>query len=138
MAGLRRSLPLLVALVALSGCTPDGLAFRVDERVDITSPRDRETVRLPLTLRWDADGIDRPLFAVFVDRPPMRPGARFVEHDLAHLTTDTEVVIDEVGDPADGSDRHAATIVLIDRRTLRRIGESSFAVDFELEPEDAS
>ena len=132
---MRRAL--LLPVIALSAGCADGLAFRVDDRVDITAPRDRETVTLPVTLRWEADGIDRGSFAIFVDRAPMRPGAPFVEGDDAYLTTDTELVIDEVGDAADGSDRHAATIVLLDAKG-RRSGESSFDVVFEIEDEDES
>jgi hypothetical protein len=70
---------------ALSGCVPQGLAFRVDERLTFQSPKDRSTVTLPVTLDWDirdfditppggAPRKDAGYFAVFVDSTPMPPG----------------------------------------------------------------
>src|SRR3954449_7464875 len=67
-----------VASILLSGCVPQGLAFRVDDRLDITSPKDRAEVTLPLTVSWtvrdftvDKSGAtgtkDTGYFAVFVD-----------------------------------------------------------------------
>ena len=73
-------------VVALSGCVPQGLAFRVDERLTFESPRDRSTVQLPVTLDWSirdftvvqpgtsGAGEDAGYFAVFVDSAPMPPG----------------------------------------------------------------
>lgn len=125
---------LLVAAVGLAAGCADGLAFRVDDRLQITSPRDRETVTLPLTLRWEVTGIDDGSFAVFVDRTPIRPGATFVDLPGAYSTTETELVIDQVNEPADGSERHTATIVLLDEDG-RRDGESAWDVVFEVEEE---
>lgn len=75
------------ALVALlSGCVSQDLAFRVDDRVTFTTPEERATVRLPLTLEWDVRDFrvtgpgagepsrDAGYFAVFLDRAPMPPG----------------------------------------------------------------
>lgn len=127
----------LLLVIALSAGCAQGLAFRVDDRIDITAPRDRDTVTLPLRLQWEVEGLDGGSFAVFVDRAPMRPGAPFVAGRGAYSTTETELVIEEVGDPADGSDRHAATIVLLDDEG-RRHGESAFDVVFDLEEADRS
>jgi len=70
---------------ALSGCVPQGLAFKVDDRLTFQSPEDRATVKLPVTLDWDIRDfeITEPggeprkgagYFAVFVDSSPMPPG----------------------------------------------------------------
>lgn len=75
---------LLLLCVALTGCVPQGLAFRVDDRLSFSSPEERSTVRLPLTLEWsirDFDIVepggpvrkDSGYFAVFFDRSPMPP-----------------------------------------------------------------
>lgn len=75
---------LLVACAAVAGCVPQGLAFRVDDRLTFVSPEDRSTVTLPVVLDWevrDFDVVDpgEPVrrhagyFAVFVDRAPMPP-----------------------------------------------------------------
>ena len=76
----------LAALSALlSGCSTDGLAFRVDERLTFVTPEDRATVPLPVTLDWEIRDFevtgpggpvrdDAGYFAVFVDRTPMPPG----------------------------------------------------------------
>jgi len=64
---------------------PQGLAFRVDERLTFSSPQDRATVRLPVRLDWDIRDFevtppggepreDAGYFAVFVDGSPMPPG----------------------------------------------------------------
>jgi hypothetical protein len=69
----------------LSGCVPQGLAFRVDERLTFTSPEDRSEVRLPVTIDWEIRDFevtgpggevtkDEGYFAVFVDSSPMPPG----------------------------------------------------------------
>jgi hypothetical protein len=69
----------------LSGCVPQGLAFKVDERLTFQSPKDRATVRLPVTLDWDIRDFeitepggeprdDAGYFAVFVDATPVPPG----------------------------------------------------------------
>lgn len=68
----------------LTGCVPQGLAFRVDDRLTFVSPEDRSTVELPVTLDWEirdfdvadpgsAPREDAGYFAVFVDRSPMPP-----------------------------------------------------------------
>jgi hypothetical protein len=70
--------------LALSGCVPQGLAFRVDDRLSFRSPEDRSTVTLPVVLDWEIEDFrivdpggeprdDAGYFAVFVDRAPMPP-----------------------------------------------------------------
>ena len=83
---LARAVALAGLSAALAGCVPQGLAFRVDERLTFQSPQDRATVRLPVTLDWDirdfeitppGSGEPRPdagYFAVFIDSSPMPPG----------------------------------------------------------------
>jgi len=78
--------PALLGLtVALSGCVPQGLAFRVDDRLTFQSPEDRAEVKLPVALDWDIRDFevtepggeprkDAGYFAVFVDSTPMPPG----------------------------------------------------------------
>lgn len=70
--------------LAVTACVPQGLAFRVDERLTFTAPPDRSTVSLPVTLEWQIRDFDvvQPgapardgagYFAVFVDGVPMPP-----------------------------------------------------------------
>lgn len=77
---------LAVAVLLLAGCSPEGLAFVQDRRVEIVEPDDLEEVRLPVTIRWVAEDFtamaspdgssqpDRGRFAVLVNRAPMPPG----------------------------------------------------------------
>lgn len=69
---------------ALAGCVPQGLAFRVDERLTFRAPEDRSTVSLPVRLDWDVRDFevtapggepreDAGYFAVFLDATPMPP-----------------------------------------------------------------
>lgn len=88
VADRRPGLALLAAAAlttALTGCVPQGIAFRTDTRLSIVSPRDRATVTLPVTLRWDVRDFtvaepggpvqpDTGYFAVFLDSTPMPPG----------------------------------------------------------------
>ena len=89
MPPVRRRAATALALAALctglSGCVPQGLAFKIDERLSFTSPKDRSTVRLPVTLDWEIRDFevmepgtevreDAGYFAVFVDASPMPPG----------------------------------------------------------------
>jgi len=80
------ALGLLGLSLILSGCVPQGLAFKVDERLTFLSPEDRSTVRLPLTLDWEMRDFDitppgtgepsedAGYFAVFIDASPVPPG----------------------------------------------------------------
>jgi len=84
VARLRASLFLLGLALLASSCA-HGLALADDRRLDITSPKGRKMVTLPLTVRWrmkdfDVTGPDgnadpnAGYFAVFLDRSPMPPG----------------------------------------------------------------
>lgn len=144
---------LLAGAAVLSGCG-SGLSFRADHRLDVTSPRSRTSVHLPVTVRWTMRDFDHPggYYALFVDRAPVRPG-QTVESladgdcrrtpgcpDRSYLaargvytTAGTSLTLTAV-DPVNSYDRiqtHEVTIVLMDR-TGRRIGESAWYVDFRL------
>lgn len=157
-------LPVLAVLAALlAGCAVSGLAFRVDDRVEITHPEDRASVTLPVTITWTVDGFDvagpdAGRFGVFVDRAPQPPGegldwfardddscrpedgcpdAEYFRQRQIHATSDTSFVIDALPPPSTsrGPERHEVTIVLLDGDD-RRIGESAFHVEFEVDRED--
>jgi hypothetical protein len=158
----RRATP-LVALLALGGCAMQGLSFRVDDRVDLREPADREEIALPYTFRWDVHDVEPTggsgRFALFLDRTPMAPGrsadsllsdeqearcagdpactAEALAADGVWLTDDTELTVDSVAaDPDDRpSDLHRMTLVLLDEDGRRR-GESAFSVEFRLEEQD--
>ncbi len=85
MSGLRRALigSVAVALLAASACS--NFQYRNDHRVEITSPKNRGTVTLPVDVRWTYKDFDATgpsgsrdkkhgYFAVFVDRSPMPAG----------------------------------------------------------------
>lgn len=85
-AAARRPAVALLAAGLITGCGTD-LAFRVDDRLTFTAPKDRATVTLPLRLDWDVRDFtvqaspdpatvsdDAGYFAVFFDQPPMPPG----------------------------------------------------------------
>jgi hypothetical protein len=77
---------LAACCLLLTGCVPQGLAFRVDDRLTITSPKDRAEVTLPLTVSWEirdftvvgpggaSSGSKSGYFGVFIDRAPQPPG----------------------------------------------------------------
>jgi hypothetical protein len=147
-------------LLLLPACAVRGLAFRIDDRVEIVAPDDRAEVSLPLTIEWTADELDGagggPFFAVFVDRSPIRPDQSLRAladdscnrtpgcPDLAYLrdrgvylTDERSVTLDVVpqrpsSSRAGESDRHQATIVVVDAEG-RRIGEAAYTVEFTVE-----
>ena len=94
----RRTALALSAVLALSACNTEGLAFVEDRRVTIIEPAALSKVTLPVTVRWSytdfeviaapdgSDSDDRGRFAVFVDRTPMSPG-----EDLRSLGEDDEL-----------------------------------------------
>jgi len=75
-------------LLLVAGCVPQGLAFRIDDRLTITSPENRATVSLPFTVSWEMRdftvvgpggspaGDKAGYFAVFVDQAPQPPGKK--------------------------------------------------------------
>jgi hypothetical protein len=144
----------VVLLATLPGCGVQDLNFVQDDRVTITAPKDRASVRLPVTLRWTSTDFDGT-YAVFVDRAPVPPGRdlRWLARDdelcdstpgcpndawlrdrAVFATPDTSLTIDELPDLNGDSDRrefHEATVVLLDRDG-RRVGEAAFTVEFEV------
>ena len=56
---------LLSACLALTACVPQGLAFRVDQRLTFVTPEDRSTVQLPVTIDWEI----RDFYIVAPDEP---------------------------------------------------------------------
>lgn len=157
-----RRVALLVAVGVLAGgCSLTGVTFRQDDRLSFVTPDDRAEVSLPLTVRWEVEDFDvgpDGSFAVFVDRAPQPPGksiewlARdddacrpddgcpddewFAERDV-FITTDLELTIEQL--PAgtdDRRERHEVTVVLLDP-DRRRIGETAWSLEFEVEREDA-
>jgi hypothetical protein len=103
----RLSAGLAALMLAVSGCGfgVTGLAFHQDDRLTILTPKEREKVRLPVTLTWRVEDFavtapgaagringDAGYFAIFVDRSPVPPGKT-----LAHVARD-----DNSCRPADG------------------------------------
>ena len=135
---------LLLSATTAAACQPQGMLFRVDERLTITAPEDRSEVTLPFTLTWDIEdfeiqspGGEPPTsqagyFAVFLDRSPVAPGARVVEARDVFTTTRTSLRIENV---PRSDEQHTATIVLVDTAG-NRIGESAFGVTFEVVASD--
>jgi hypothetical protein len=79
---------LLAVLFLTASCSIQGLNFREDKRVTITSPRERAQVRFPFTVEWNVNGFqitgpDRRdsqnsgYFGFFLDRTPQPPGKPF-------------------------------------------------------------
>lgn len=72
-------------MAIVTGCDLSNLQFVQDYRVRFVEPSDRDTVTLPVTLRWEVYGFRvtgkdgrasraAGYFAVFVDRDPIPPG----------------------------------------------------------------
>jgi hypothetical protein len=75
----------IVLLLIVPGCSASGLAFKQDKRIDIVTPPNHSTQRLPVTIRWTVKDFhvtgadsstraDAGYFAVFLDRAPQPPG----------------------------------------------------------------
>ena len=152
-----RLLPALALGLALTGCAPEGLAFRVDDRVQVVQPADRSTVDLPLTIDWEARDLpDGTSYAVFVDTTPVPPGeplswvarddsgcresdgcpdATYLADRGIHATDQTELVLEQLprtDRAGDDRERHRATVVLLDAEG-RRLGESAFEITFDVD-----
>jgi hypothetical protein len=147
---------LLLTCFALTGCVPQGLAFRVDDRLSFVAPEDRSTVTLPVRIDWEVRDVDVDSFAVFVDRAPMPPNEplrwlarndtscreqdgcpdeEYLNSRGVYTTTETELVLEQVPrttDRDERKERHRAVVVLLDREG-RRIGESAFEIEFDVE-----
>jgi hypothetical protein len=158
-AGLRAALVLL-AVAPLGGCVTEGLAFQADDRVEFVTPKERERVSLPVTLRWEtslpAPSAGGPYYAVFVDREPVRPGhtlSNVVEDscrrdpacpDLeylagrgVHLAGTPELTLETIPDRSTATrtgarESHEVTVVLVDGDG-RRIDEAAWSRRFTVE-----
>ena len=123
----------VVLVVALSGCSTEGLAFKQDKRVSFVSPRYREKVTSPVVVDWELNDFELGTptdegtptqFGVYVDidpQPPDEPLAYFARDDEAclrskscpdekylqrmgvHVTDDTEMAFNNLP-PAPGVD----------------------------------
>lgn len=83
-----RTLSVLTAAAISSGvaaCDLSGHVYRTDTSIAVDSPKPREVVQLPLTLRWtdsrkparlavDVNDPNAEYYAIFVDRAPMHAG----------------------------------------------------------------
>ena len=121
----------LPAAACLVACSTSGLALVEDDRVDVLAPADRSDVTLPLTVRWSAHDLPAgTAFGVVVDEALPRPGQEADEEVIR--TTDTSVVLDQLG-AASSSDRgHDITVILLDPEG-RRLGEGAWQVGVDVE-----
>lgn len=77
-------LAVLGLLAVACSVDPGRIAFRSDERLHFTAPKDRALVSEPVALRWTMGDFevtrtgeasrDSGYFAIFVDRAPVKPG----------------------------------------------------------------
>jgi len=133
-------------------CSVHGLSFVQDDRIDITQPAGGATISLPFDLTWSSKGF-HGTYAVFFDRPPMRPGrtllslvppqdscrtdpacptADWLSSRQVHVTRRTALHVDQLPELRSSNraaDRHEVTIVLLDEDG-RRMGEAAFTRDF--------
>lgn len=154
----RAVLCVTVVPIGMSACTTTGLAFKVDERLEIVAPTYREQISLPLVVDWSMDAgpsQDEGFFAVVVDGAPPPPGqgldwlargdddcqrrpgcpdADWFRSRGIFATRDTRLIIDRLPprrEPSGRRDLHEVTIVLLDGQG-RRIGEGAWTQVFEL------
>jgi hypothetical protein len=151
---------LVLVSLLVGGCAVHGLTFVEDDRVHITTPRDRAEVTVPFRLGWAAEDLPAgQRYAVLVDRTPPPTGKPlawlfrsrddckgpigraacgkpdYLAEQGVLLTRSREVSIDEVEDLT-GDDRkrafHEVTIVLVDGNGTR-VGEGSWSREVEIE-----
>lgn len=150
-----------VAALALCccACGYNGLDFVRDERIEIVAPKDRAVVSLPLDVAWTVRDFDGS-FAVFVDRNPQPAGETlewftrddeqcralpgcpdetyFTAKDI-YTTSVPQLRIDRLSTLTSDEEYlrefHEVIVVLLDAQG-RRIGESAFSTEFELEGVD--
>ena len=141
---MRRAGLLLAALV-LGGCAGE-LAFTQDDRLQFLTPPERAEVRGPVLIEWRMRRPDPgSVFAVFVDRPPMRPGRdvrslaeddrlcavtpgcpdrEWLAQQGVYLTRRPRLALAALpeghGRDAGSRERHEITVVLVDGRGVRR------------------
>jgi hypothetical protein len=161
-----------LCLALTAGCG-DELQLRRDDRLHFVSPPEGARVSAPVVVRWRVDrGAFRPaafdgrhdpmrgVFAVFVDRPPMAPGASvdslgdgdrvcavspgcpdeaWLADHAVYLTTKQAIGFPALpvggGRPVGaGQRRHEVTVVLLDGRGVR-IGEAAWTRSFSVAEE---
>lgn len=148
---------MLIACSALGGCALHGLAFRADKRVTIITPRDEQKVKTPVEIAWTSKipaSADIE-YAVFIDSEPMRPGQtienwipstdschhtpgcpnqQWLEQRFVFITSQDHITLKLVPTLTtggkDAQSTHNVTIVLLNKRTGQRIGESAFLTTF--------
>jgi len=151
------SLGACVAIVA-SGCGIDGLDFRADTRLSITSPSDRSAVTVPFLLEWELQdpGERDSAFAVLVNVSPPRAGAPITDllpesqQDRASCDAECQfaalaargitvtsaeeleftVLPRRTGMSADRARRHTITVIVLDQQG-RRVGEVADSIDVD-------
>jgi hypothetical protein len=156
---MRLRLCLLILCLSAAGCGVHGLSFVQDKRVDITAPKERSKVALPVTVAWTAKGDAHHSFAVLVDQAPPRTGKTlpwlyrgmdscrgetgrqlcatpaFLAGRNVFRTSQTHFTVDHVN-RFTGNDRrrqfHEVTVVLLDAQG-RRVGEGAWSVQFEVD-----
>lgn len=91
-----------LAVVGLSACSFQGLAFVQDQRLEFVSPEDRELVELPVTIDWEIEDFEvvepgraeptpgEGYFGVFVDSRPQPPGKPLSWHARDDETCDRD------------------------------------------------
>lgn len=153
--------PLRVVLacsLALAACSVDGLAFRQDNRLQVSAPDDRSVVTVPFEVHWTLDDQrdDELLFAVLVDRFPPRPGQSIeallpeelrrpercdedcrVDALLARnvfITDEWSVAVTRLvrrhGVSEEQRRRHEVSVIVLDAE-LRRVGEVVAWIEFD-------
>lgn len=150
------------AFMLLSACVPQGLSFEIDDRVAFSQPQDRARVDFPLHVTWEVREpvAEAALFALFVDRTPIRPGRpigdvagadevcgrdpgcpdlRYLAERGVYLVRDaTALTLDRLPNFArDRTGLHEITIVLLDDEK-HRVGEAAWRVQFRTAGEAAS
>lgn len=158
----RRGFPRLSAiacasLVLLAACNTDNLRFTADDRIELLTPRARETVALPVTVSWQVtEALPAGAhFGVFVDRHPMGPGRdmrsvvderckrspgcpskEYLEANGVYTTTEPILQLATLPDTNEGrhgqaTETHRIVVVYLDEQD-RRIGESAYQREFYL------
>lgn len=155
-----------VLSLLLASCDVASMALIQDKRVEILEPKDRSTVSLPFTIKWNvfdftitgADGKSRQAagyFAVFIDRQPIPPRKTlkwFVQQDEScygeacgslgnledvYTTDDQSLEIEQLPAISEGpSTELHEATIILLDGTGARIGESAFHVRFKFDRGD--
>jgi hypothetical protein len=146
----------VLVAVLCTGCAVNGLAFKANDSVKILSPVDQSTAHLPLHVRWASSipAKENVEYAVFLDSSPMAPGQNFLDwipsddpchqergcpntqwlnQHFIYVTTRKHVTIPLLPPPSNQTDAaevrnsYHVTIVLLNKKTGRRLGESAWS-----------